>query len=72
MRSFSAARVPLKVWATIIFFGLTSAVAAGYLPLLHAGVGVGAPATPSFVLQTDGASYILLVDGVSKLLKAQP
>jgi hypothetical protein len=64
MRSFKLALFAL--------LALTSAAVAGYLPLLHAGMGVGVPAVPSFVLQTDGASYILLVDGVSKLQKAQP
>jgi len=64
MRSFKLALLAL--------LALTSAAAAGYLPLIHAGMGVGAAPAPSFVLQTDGASYILLVDGVSKLLKAQP
>jgi hypothetical protein len=64
MRSFSLAI--LLLWSSII------GAEAGYLPLLHAGMGVGAAPAPTFVLQTDGASYILLVDGVSKLQKAQP
>ncbi len=65
MRSFSAARVPLKVWATIIFFGLTTIAAAGYLPLLHAGMGTsgGGPPATTALIQLGGLGYITQLDG---------
>jgi hypothetical protein len=69
MRSFSAAGVPLKVWAAAAIIGLWATAAfAGYLPLLHAGLGAGggAPAG-NFLIQLGGLGYITQLDG-SKII----
>jgi hypothetical protein len=58
----------------IIMFLLsaTTFVAAGYLPLLQAGMGVGAiPSPGGAIVQTDGTSFILLAGGGGHLIKVQ-
>ena len=48
----------------------TSALANRKLLLFVTAIGGGGgPGSSGFVLQTDGVSYILLVDGVSRLRK---
>jgi hypothetical protein len=74
MRNFNPPPGRLYGLCFMFLLASTTIALAGYLPLLKAGLGAGGggPVIPSFVLQTDDVSYILLVDGVSKLLKAQP
>ena len=59
-------RIALAIALSLLF--VTSAIANRKLLLFATVVGGGGgPGSSGFVLQTDGASYILLVDGVSKL-----
>jgi hypothetical protein len=55
MRSFSLAI--LLLWSSII------GAEAGYLPLLHAGMGVGSGTVQGFLIQLGGAGYILQLNG---------
>ena len=61
-------RIILALSVALLF--ATSALANRKLLLFVTAVGGGGgPVSSGFVLQTDGVSYILLVDGVSRLPK---
>jgi len=61
-------RTAIAIALSLLF--VTSALANRKLLLFATVVGGGGgPGSSGFVLQTDGVSYILLVDGVSRLRK---